>query len=91
MTAVLAIVLPGTIQIVIGNMLEPKILGESLDLHPATVLMSLIFWGMLWGIVGALLAVPMTAVLKILLERLEPARPFAEIMAGRLPSTDRPD
>ena len=53
--------------------------------------MSLIFWGMLWGIVGALLAVPMTAVLKILLERLEPTRPFAEIMAGRLPAATQRD
>lgn len=91
LTAVLAITIPGTIQIVIGNMIEPKIMGESLDLHPATVLMSLIFWGMLWGIVGALLAVPMTAVLKILLERLEPTRPFAEIMAGRLPAATQRD
>jgi len=84
LTATMAIVIPGTIQIMIGNVIEPTIMGESLDLHPVTVLMSLIFWGMLWGIVGALLAVPMTAVMKILLDRLEPTKPFAEMMAGRL-------
>jgi len=85
LAAVLAIAIPGAIQFAVGNVLEPKIMGENLDLHPVTVLMSLIFWGMLWGIVGALLAVPMTAVTKILLDRLEPTKPFAEIMAGRLP------
>jgi AI-2 transport protein TqsA len=83
--AVLAIVIPGSIQIVIGNLVEPTILGESLDLHPVTIVLALIFWGMLWGIVGALLAVPMTAIMKILLERFEPGRPVAELMAGRLP------
>ncbi|TFH19788.1 MAG: AI-2E family transporter [Myxococcales bacterium] len=87
LAATMAIVIPGTIQMLIGSVIEPTVMGESLDLHPVTVLMSLIFWGMLWGIIGALLAVPMTAVMKILLDRLEPTKPFAEMMAGRLHST----
>jgi len=86
-TAVMAILIPGAIQLVIGSILEPKIMGESLDLHPVTVLLALIFWGMLWGIIGALLATPMTAVMKILFDRLEPTQPIAELMAGRLPGS----
>jgi len=86
-TAVLAILIPGSIQLVIGSFIEPKIMGESLDLHPITVLLALIFWGMLWGIIGALLATPMTAVAKILFDKFEPAQPFAELMAGRVPGT----
>ena len=83
-TATLAILLPGLIQIVIGNIVEPKVMGEALDLHPIVILMTLIVWGMLWGVVGMLLATPMTAILKILFERLEPMAPVAQVLAGRL-------
>jgi AI-2 transport protein TqsA len=82
-TVLLAFVLPGSIQVTIGNVVEPKILGDSLDLHPVALLATLIFWGMLWGIVGMFLAVPMTAILKILLERYSYTRPFAHAMAGK--------
>jgi AI-2 transport protein TqsA len=82
--AVAAIVLPGCIQFLIGNVLEPRIMGERLDLHPVTVLLSLVVWGMLWGIVGMLLATPITAVLKMLLDRFEGARWLSDLMAGRL-------
>ena len=81
--SVLAIVLPGAIQVGIGNFLEPKIMGDSLGLHPIAILMALIFWGMLWGVPGMLLATPITAVLKILLDRLELTRPLGELLAGR--------
>lgn len=83
-TALLAIGLPGAIQLIIGNLIAPKVLGDSLDLHPVVILMALIFWGMLWGIVGMLLATPITAVVKILLQRVPSARPIAEMMAGRM-------
>ena len=83
-TAILAILLPGLIQIVIGNIIEPKVMGEALDLHPVVILMALIVWGMLWGVVGMLLATPMTAMLKILFERFEPTAPVAQVLAGRL-------
>jgi len=84
--AVLAITLPAAVQLTIGNFVEPMIIGDSLDLHPVVVLLSLIFWGMLWGIVGMLLAVPITASLKILFARLEPTQAFAEALAGRITS-----
>ncbi len=82
--AVLAIALPGLVQVTFGNFVEPRAIGESLDLHPVVILMSLVFWGLLWGIVGMFLAVPMTAVLKILMERVEHTQPVAEAMGGRL-------
>ncbi len=85
--AVAAIAVPGVIQFTIGNLIEPKVMGDSLDLHPVVILVALIIWGMLWGIVGMLLATPMTAIMKILFERLELTRPLAELMAGRLQST----
>jgi AI-2 transport protein TqsA len=78
--------LTGTIQFSIGNVLEPKIMGDSMDLHPITVLGCLIFWGMVWGIAGMFLAVPITAVLKIVFRRIDATRELSEIMAGRIPS-----
>jgi AI-2 transport protein TqsA len=83
-TLALALALPGSVQLLIGNVVTPKAMGESLDLHPAAILIALIFWGVLWGIVGMLLATPITAVLKILLEQSDLTRPVARLMAGQL-------
>jgi AI-2 transport protein TqsA len=88
-TAVLAIVLPGGLQFLIGTAIEPKVMGQSLDLHPVVVLMALMFWGMLWGIVGMFLAVPITAIMKILFERTEFTQPLARLLAGRLDMFNR--
>lgn len=83
-TIVLAVALPAIVQLIIGNVLEPKILGQSLELHPITILVALVFWGMLWGVVGMILATPLTAVLKILCENSRLTRPVAQLMAGHL-------
>ncbi|MHC4701412.1 MAG: AI-2E family transporter, partial [Planctomycetota bacterium] len=80
---VLVLVIPGSIQFVVGNLLQPKMLGESLDLHPIVVLLSLIFFGTIWGIIGMFLAVPITAVVKILLERFGYTRNVADLIAGK--------
>lgn len=77
--------LTGVIQFTIGNILEPKILGDSMDLHPITILICLIFWGMVWGVGGLFLAVPITAVIKIIFHKIEATSDLAEILAGRLP------
>ncbi len=80
---ILVLVIPGSIQFVIGNLLQPKMMGESLDLHPIVVLLSLIFFGTIWGIIGMFLAVPITAVVKILLERFGYTRAIADLIAGK--------
>jgi AI-2 transport protein TqsA len=81
---VLALALPGAIQFVIGNVVQPKIMGGSLDLHPVVVLLSLIFFGMIWGVVGMFLATPITAVAKMFLEKGRFTEPVAHLLAGRL-------
>jgi AI-2 transport protein TqsA len=81
--AILAIALPGGIQLLIGNVIAPKIMGDSLDLDPVVILLALMIWGALWGVVGMLLATPITAVLKILLGRIEFTAPAAELLGGR--------
>lgn len=79
------VVVPGAVQMVIGNAIEPKLMGQGLDLHPVTVLFALAFWGLLWGVVGMVLAVPIAASLRIVLARLPTTRPLGELLAGQLP------
>jgi len=80
---ILVLVIPGGIQFVIGNILQPKLMGESLDLHPVVVLLSLIFFGTIWGIIGMFLAVPITAVVKIFLQRFGYTRAIADLISGK--------
>lgn len=72
------------IQFIIGSLIEPRIMGEGMDLHPVVVIASLIFWGLVWGIPGAFLSVPITASVKIVLSKIHYTRPMAELLAGRL-------
>ncbi|MFL6203180.1 MAG: AI-2E family transporter [Thermoanaerobaculia bacterium] len=70
------------VQFFIGNMLEPRIMGTSLNLSPIVVLLSLIFWGWLWGAWGMILAVPITSTLKIVCENVEALYPLSVLMSG---------
>ena len=72
-------------EFIIGNLLEPRFLGEGMDMHPVAVVGCLIFWTLVWGVPGAFLSVPITASLKIVLGKIKHTRPVAEILAGRLP------
>lgn len=78
---VLAIV--GTIQVVVGNFLEPKIMGNSLNLSSLVVLLSLSLWGALWGIVGMALSVPITVILLILFAEFPQTRPIAILLSEK--------
>jgi AI-2 transport protein TqsA len=83
--AVLAIALPGAVEFAIGNVIEPRLMGKRLGLHPIAVMMALIFWGMLWGIVGMFLAVPMTVLARRIMLKSDVTRPVAELLAGHGP------
>ena len=63
-------------------------MGKHLGLHPIVILLALIFWGVTWGIIGMLLAAPITATLRIVLERIDQTRPVAMVMAGKWPTAD---
>jgi len=58
------------------NVLYPKFLGSRLQLNPLAVTLSLMFWGWLWGAMGLVLAVPITAALKIVFDHIEPLRGY---------------
>ncbi len=80
LTLGLAVALPGAVQFVVGQIWENKLLGDRFDLRASVVLLGLVFWGHIWGIVGMILATPITAVLKTLLRGSELTRPVAVLM-----------
>ena len=61
-------VLYAIVNFVIGNILEPKLMGDRLGLSTLVVLLSLVFWGRVFGPIGMFLSVPYTMALKIILE-----------------------
>jgi predicted PurR-regulated permease PerM len=69
-------------QFIIGNILEPQITGKNLNLSPIVILISLIFWGWTWGIVGMILAVPLTSAMKIMFEHIEVLKPLSKIISA---------
>jgi len=81
----IVILVPGTIQMVIGNVIEPKVMGDGLQLHPVTILLGLTFFALLWGPVGMLLAAPITATIRIVMMRFHTTEPIGNLMAGILP------
>ncbi len=69
-------------QFAMGNIIEPQVMGRGLNLSPIVILLSLIFWGWLWGVVGMFLAVPITAALKIFFEYVPPLKPLAAALSS---------
>jgi predicted PurR-regulated permease PerM len=74
------------LQFAIGNFLDPYVMGNSLNLSPFAILVSLAAWSALWGIPGAFLAVPITAIMAIVLSGFAGTRPIAVLLSrdGRL-------
>lgn len=69
--AMLIALIVAVIQTVFFNLLEPMIIGKRLNLNPIVILFSVLIWGYIWGIVGMLLSVPLTAIIKIILSNSE--------------------
>jgi predicted PurR-regulated permease PerM len=64
-----------------GSFITPWVMGRSLTLNPMIILLSLSFWGWMWGIVGIILAVPILAAFKIFCAHIEPMEPLAEFLS----------
>ena len=64
-----------------GNFITPWVMGRSLTLNPVIILISLTFWGWMWGIVGVILAVPILAALKIFCAHIDRMAPIAEFLS----------
>jgi len=65
------------VQLLMGSIIEPKLMGKTLNLSPLTVLLSLVIWGYIWGIIGMILSVPITSFLVIIMSHFDSSRPIA--------------
>lgn len=63
-----------------GNVITPYVMGRRMSINPIVVFLSLIFWGWMWGLGGAVLAVPLVAIFKIACEKFERTRPIAVLL-----------
>ncbi|HEX4354897.1 MAG TPA: AI-2E family transporter [Polyangiales bacterium] len=75
-----------SINTLIGNLIEPRMLGSRLGVSPFMVLLGMLFWGFMWGPVGALLSVPILVATKIAVENI-PELAWLSVLAGGTPST----
>jgi len=75
--ALLTVVSLGALQMLVGYLIEPRIMGRSMQLSPLVVFLALILWGWLWGVIGALMAVPLTVGIKFMCAEFEATRPIA--------------
>lgn len=78
------------VQFISGNVIEPMIMGDSFEMHPVAILLSLMFWGMIWGIAGMFLAVPVTVAVSMVLEKFEVTRSVSLFISGRLSEIQKP-
>ena len=76
----------GALQVCIGNILEPRLMGSSFNLSPIIILLNLALWGYIWGIPGMFLCVPFLIIVTIILSHFPQTRPMAIILSsdGRL-------
>lgn len=70
------------IEQVMGNFVDPKIMGRRLSMSPLVVLISLLFWSWVWGIAGALLAVPLTVLVTMVCAHFDRLKPFALLLTN---------
>ena len=72
----------GSVQIAVGNFLEPKLMGTSLNVSPLVVMLSLTLWGSVWGIAGMFLSVPITVMMLIVFAHFKETRHWAVLLSG---------
>jgi AI-2 transport protein TqsA len=82
-------VLLSGIQFISGSLVEPKVMGSSFQLHPVVIMLTLLLWGLIWGLPGMFLSTPITAAMKIIMERFTYTQPFARLLEGTWQATPR--
>lgn len=71
------------IQNIQSNLIQPKVVGESVNLNPLAILISSMYWGWLWGAIGVVLAVPITAAVKVICDHIDSLQPIGILLGGK--------
>lgn len=78
---IMVILVPAAIQGMLGYVVQPRLMGKSLNLNPVAILLALVLFGQMWGIPGMFLATPILAVIKILLDHSDYMRPLGGMLS----------
>lgn len=79
----LVLIFVGSIQIIVGNILEPKLAGNTLNISPFVAIFALSFWGAIWGITGMFLSVPITVIMVIIFSNFEQTKAIAIMLSEK--------
>ncbi len=82
-TAILVLAIVGGIQVIIGNFVDPRLMGNSLNMSTLVVFLSLVVWGAIWGVIGMLLSVPITVICILILSEFPSGRPIAILLSKK--------
>ncbi|NND93454.1 MAG: AI-2E family transporter [Flavobacteriales bacterium] len=77
------IIAVGSIQVIVGNVIEPRVMGNSLNISSLVVILSLAFWGSIWGVVGMILSVPIMVMLVITFAQFKETRSLAVLLSDK--------
>ncbi|CAM1350100.1 AI-2E family transporter [Tenacibaculum insulae] len=77
----IVLVAVGSVQVIVGNIIEPKLFGKSLNLSPLVTILSLAIWGKIWGITGMILSVPITVIMIIIFSQFEKTKSVAILLS----------
>lgn len=69
-------------QFIVGNLIEPRLMGRQLNLSPLVIILSLAFWGTIWGVVGMILCIPIAVIIMIICGHFQQTRPIAIILSA---------
>jgi predicted PurR-regulated permease PerM len=78
------------VQILEGNFITPYIVGSKVSINPLAAIIVLLMWGQLWGVAGLVLALPMTAILKVIFDAVEPLKPYGFLIGEAERQKTRP-
>jgi predicted PurR-regulated permease PerM len=80
---ILIVVIVLAVNLILGNILDPKIIGEHVGISPLMIIASLAIWGFIWGFAGMVIAVPMTVIIKIVCENIPMMEPVSILIGSR--------
>lgn len=73
----------GAIQVVVGNYIEPRLVGSSMNLSALITILALALWGIIWGVTGMILSVPITVIMVIIFSKFEQTRNIAIMLSDK--------
>lgn len=80
---ILVLAIVGAIQLIVGNLVEPRVMGNTLNISPLVVFLTLSLWGVMWGVLGMLLSVPITVIIIIIMSEFPETRPIAILLSQK--------